>query len=386
MFRNSILANITTLMTGTVMAQFITFLLIPVISRLYTPYNFGVMVLFATIANLISVVSCGSYEQAIVLPKDDRKGWDVLVLSLLFCTSVSFVCLLIILFFHQPIIRLVFQVESFLWLWFIPLSVWVFGLRLSLNYWEIRRKNFMTISTSRIFEATGNSGIKVISGLAIGDKVGCLIGGVIGRSLFPSLFLGIKIYLRDFKTIARIPKKHKLLMVMKEYRNFPFYSSWTALIVNLSRSIPIIFLAFLFDNKVVGLFGFADNALRIPIGIMGNSIRQVFLQWSSQAISNKKKISSNLLKATFWLFIACILPFGIILVFGQELFIFVFGKEWSEAGKFAQILSPWLATMCINPPSTVTYTVLQKQKVYLLFVIIINILRCFVFFHRYNRR
>ncbi len=86
-----------------------------------------------------------------------------------------------------------------------------------------------------------------------------------------------------------------------------------------------------------------------------------------------------MLKTTWGLLAIGIIPFGIIFLFGQELFIFVFGKEWADAGNYAQILCPWLLTGCINPPSTVIYTVLQKQKIYLFFIFMVFLARSLVF-------
>ena len=366
-------------MTGTVCAQAITFLLIPFIARIYTPDNFGIMTLFSTIVNLLIAVSCGCYEQAIVLPQDDNKGWDVLALSLFFCSFTSFVFFLIILFFYHDVSRIIFKVDSLIWLWFLPLVIWFGGIRMALTYWNTRRKKFKALSASKMIESIGNSGIKLASGLAVGNKLGGLIGGIIGRSLFPSLFLGIIFYLRDFKSFARMPKKNKLVKVLKKYRNFLFFSTWTAITVNISRSLPVFFLAFLFDNRIVGAFGLADNTLRVPIGIIGNSVRQVFLQWAADTISKKKRLSVGLLKATSGLFILGVLPFGILFYFGEEIFVLVFGNNWSEAGKFAEVLSPWLMTLCINPPATVVYTVLQKQGLYLVYFIVTALGRGLVF-------
>ncbi len=275
-------------MSGSTGAYVIGFLLMPIITRIYSLDNFGIMTLFGTIVLTVSVVACGSYEQAIVLPKEDSDAWVVFVLSLIICVCISFFSLLILFIFHQPISRLIFKIEIFGWLWLIPLAIFLSGLRLILNYWATRKKEFHSISISKVFESLGNSGIKLISGLAFGNNLGGLIFGILGRSFFPDIILGVNIYKRDLHTIMRIPDKHELFWALKKYRNFPYFSSWAALLVNIARSIPVFCLAFLFDNKVVGAFGLADNTLRLPVSLIGQSIRQVYLQRAANLKSEKK--------------------------------------------------------------------------------------------------
>ena len=41
-----------------------------------------------------------------------------------------------------------------------------------------------------------------------------------------------------------------------------------------------------------------------------------------------------------FLIIVGILPALLLIIFGQELFAFVFGEEWREAGFYASILAP----------------------------------------------
>lgn len=44
-------------------------LVVPILSRLYTPDAFGTAAVFVSIAGIISIVSCFRYELAIMLPE-----------------------------------------------------------------------------------------------------------------------------------------------------------------------------------------------------------------------------------------------------------------------------------------------------------------------------
>jgi O-antigen/teichoic acid export membrane protein len=58
-----------------------------------------------------------------------------------------------------------------------------------------------------------------------------------------------------------------------------------------------------------------------------------------------------------------IIPTGILLIWSEPLFAFVFGEEWLLAGTIAAILAPLLAIDFISAPTGRTLIVLEKQKV-----------------------
>ena len=82
--------NVFTLVSGTAIAQFISIAASLIISRLYTPDDFGVFTIFISIASLISLLLAGRYELAINLPKSDNEGLNVLGLSIKLNLIISF--------------------------------------------------------------------------------------------------------------------------------------------------------------------------------------------------------------------------------------------------------------------------------------------------------
>lgn len=367
--------NMIVLMTGATGAQVIGLLLMPIVTRLYSPGNFGLMTTFGTIVLTVSVVSCGCYEQAIALPRDERSAWAVTIIALFNCLMVSIITLLIIFLGYDYISKHIFNRIEFSWLWCLPIAVFLSGFRLISNYWVIRKKKFKELSFSKIAEVLGNSGIKTLSGLTFGDMAGGLISGILGRSLFPSIFLFPVIKWISKISDYKIPPRKFLLSIAKLYRNFLYYSTFSQLLVNISRGIPIFFLAVAFKNDIVGAFGLADNALRLPVGVIGQSVREVYLQKAADQRASRQKLSHRYLKMTYGLLAVAIMPFGLLFFYGPEIFLLVFGPEWETAGKFAQVLSPMLLTMCVNPPSTVVFTVLQKQRIYLFLMVLVAAVR-----------
>jgi O-antigen/teichoic acid export membrane protein len=74
---------VSVLVGGTAGAQLITVLAAPLLTRLYSPEDFGLVAVCASLLALIGVISSRRYELAIPLPDDDVEEANVAMLSLL---------------------------------------------------------------------------------------------------------------------------------------------------------------------------------------------------------------------------------------------------------------------------------------------------------------
>ena len=70
-------------MTGTVLAQALGILAMPIITRLFAPDVFGLAAVFSSITAIIGVVACLRYEIAIMLPENHAEAVNILGVSLL---------------------------------------------------------------------------------------------------------------------------------------------------------------------------------------------------------------------------------------------------------------------------------------------------------------
>ena len=77
------LSNILKLSSATLFGQFLGFVLTPVLSRIYSPADFGLFQVFFSIVGIITIVSCFSYHRAVMLPKKDEEAASIVILCLL---------------------------------------------------------------------------------------------------------------------------------------------------------------------------------------------------------------------------------------------------------------------------------------------------------------
>ena len=68
-------------MTGTGLAQAIPIAISPILTRLYTPEEFGIFALYIAITAILTILVTGRYELAIMLPKEDEDAVNILSIS-----------------------------------------------------------------------------------------------------------------------------------------------------------------------------------------------------------------------------------------------------------------------------------------------------------------
>ncbi|MAE10064.1 MAG: translocase, partial [Candidatus Marinimicrobia bacterium] len=120
--------NVLTLVTGTTIAQAIPIAISPILTRIYTPEDFGVLALFISITTILGTIANGRYELAIVLPKRDNNALELTALSIIITMGFSLLLVILVILFHDPLLSYLNNDRFSFWLYLIPLSVLLFSL------------------------------------------------------------------------------------------------------------------------------------------------------------------------------------------------------------------------------------------------------------------
>ena len=360
--------NILTLMTGTTIAQAIPIAISPILTRIYTPEDFGIFAIFLAITLIIGSIANGRYELAIMIPKKDEDAINIFALGFIITTSISLLLLVLVLIFQTYFTYLVKNEEIGVWLYFVPISVFFFGIFNILNYFNNRKKNYKDISNANILKSIVAAIIQISIGLIQQGATGLISGQIISQFFANTKLL--KNIIKDKILISKITKK-KIIALAKRYKNFPKYSMPARLLNITSLQVPVFLLGAFFNTAIVGFYSLSYRFINLPMSIIGSSIGQVFFQKSSEIKNDKKALKKITLETYKKLFKIGILPFAIITIFGDYIFAFVFGKDWIVAGEYAQILAIWTLFLFIYSPISNLFATLEKQKDALLFNIII---------------
>lgn len=357
--------NVVTLITGTTFAQALVVLVTPILTRLYSPDDFGVFALYTSILSIMAVVACWRYELAIVLPEEEKDAANLLILSICICFSMAFVTLVLVVLFRNPIAMLLSAPRLAPWLLFMPLSIVAVGFFQAFNYWSARRKKFKRIAIRTVTQSIITVTAQLGSGIVLHPGPGGLIGSSIIGQLTATIRMAWHIWRDDSKVLYDISlkgiKKQAVL-----YKEFPLYQIWAAVLNVISSMTPLLLLGYFFSPAIVGFYVLGQRLVATPLGIVGSSVSQVFFPRAE--LAHRQGTLDELVVSTFQKLLTIgLFPILVLSLIGPELIGLIFGSDWVVAGVFLRLLSPYLLFNFLSASLSPVFSVLGKQKEYLLF-------------------
>jgi lipopolysaccharide exporter len=361
MLKNNFIKNILILATGTAFSQIIIFISLPIITRLYSVNEFGILSLFIAIVAIISLISSLRYESAIMLPKSEKNALSLFVLSFIILVFITLSIIVIMYLFKSILINNYYNLEIFYWL--IPLNIFILGAYQIFVSFYSRKKEYKSLALNRIIQSSSIAGLQVSNGYYNFFELGLIYSKIIGELL--SLLVYIKRFLNQYKIKINKINILRIISNAKIYKNFPKYQTLSVFVNSLSQNFPVILLTFFYSIEIGAFYALTIRIIQAPISLIGGSIRQVYYQEASELFRNNKSILNLYIKTTLNMTKLFIIPFFIILIFGKDIFTIFFGNKWEISGLFAQILIFWIFTTFINPPSTLIFQIFNIQNIQL---------------------
>lgn len=369
--------NVLTLLTGTTIAQAIPVLIAPMLTRLYSPKDFGLAALFFSVTSILGVIANGRYELAIVLPVEDEDAINITALAILIALSLSILLLFIVIVFNHQIVVLLKCQEIAPWLYFAPLVVFLTGLFNALNYFHVRIKSFKKIATANVYRSIVSATVQLGLGFLKAGATG-LISGQIMSSITGNSTLGYEL-LKNKKLLSKI-NKTDIKRLAKRYIDFPKFSTWSALANTLSYNLTNIFISTVFSASTLGLYSMGNTAIGMPSSLVGNAVGQVFFEKANEE-RNKTGRAVHTFNSTFRGLLLIAVPTFVILYFVvEDLFAFVFGEQWRLAGQYAKIMLPLFFIRFVTSPISNTNNIFEKQKIALTWQLSLLVATLIVFY------
>lgn len=352
--------NIFVLLTGTTFAQLIPILTAFVLTRLYTPSDYGIMGVFLTIVTILGSLATLQYNNVIIVGETEKDAKYALSLVVFLTSVISIVTLFAVFFFNNLICDLFNKPELSSWLYFVPYSVFLTGWILGFTGWLNRKKSFRLMSFSRISGALIIALISVGLGFYFKGPIGLLLGQLVSQLIVAAIlaynyfFKEKNILYFEFTSIRQVASK---------YINFPRYSFPADFIYQVINQLPVLMMTRYSVNLIsVGLFNFSNRILGLPSMVVATAISEVFKQRAVQDYYEKGSCRTIFIKVLKSLVVTAILPFLVLLIWGPDIFEFCFGSKWRGAGEYSQILAVMIFFRFIASPLSFIFTIAQKQK------------------------
>jgi len=357
------LRGVVLLVGGSAGAQLVALLAAPLLTRLYSPADFGTSGVFVAVLALLQAVASGRYELAISLPKDEETGLDLLVLCLVLLVGSAAVCTLGVWGLGGWLLRISGSESVGAALWLLPVAVLGAGIYQALNYYGIRRKSYPRLMRTKLSQAVANVGSSLAIGLVHSGPFGLIVGGILGQSAGISTLAGEVAAAGG----ARFPRTTfaRLVRSARTFRRFPLYLAPASLLNTAGGMMPTLLLASLFGADVAGLFGLAQRLVTSPLAPITQAVNQVFLTEAAECMQDRPAELPRLFDRVVWhLAPLCglILAGGLVAPFVCGWF---FGARWAMTGAYVLALSLFAAANLVTNPITNVTIVMRRQDVQL---------------------
>lgn len=354
------LKNVTTLASGTTLAQGVSLITAPILYRIYDKDDYGTLALYIGIVGIIGVFSTMQYLQPILLEKKDEDAKKVMWLNRLINTVVTALVFLLVLFLGKYIAGWLNNPLITPWLYLIPVSIFFSGQNEIFRVWANRKKKYKIMSFNAILTALLVPVVSISIGLLKEGPLGLFLG-LIASQIIPALVLLIALTRNEDMGLKYFDSSF-IKKKAKQYKNFPLYSLPSEFVNRLTNQLPVFMLSIYVSPAVVGVYNLCVRMLGLPVQLIGGAIGEVFKQKASMDFNETGSFNNILKKTLKSLVIVSVIPLLIVIIFGPNLFAFVFGEQWREAGIFAQILIFMFMLKLVISPLTYAYIIKNKLQ------------------------
>ncbi len=360
--RSQFARGVSVLVGGTVGGHILTVLSAPVLTRLYRPEDFGLLAVFVALFSIVGAIASLRYQAAIALPDNDKEADALLLLSLIVVLVVSGLTAIPVILFPKEIAQLLNTPSLAGHLYLLPAAIVFIGVYQTLNVFAIRNKAFIPIARTKITQTVTTLGIQLA-----GAKFGVLalmIGQVAGHAT-GAVSLTSQILNGRWHQLAHV-KMPAIYKVAYRYKYFPLCGTLTALFNTVGAQIPSILFAALFSPAAAGIYILANRVLSVPMLLLGQATSDVFYSRAAE-ISREGKLGPLTALIHSRLTHIAMPPTLVLIVGGPEIFTWVFGPAWQEAGVFARWLGPCLYLELLTLPAISIFAVVDKLGTRLMF-------------------
>jgi len=359
--------NVAVLSGGASLGHLCTLAAAPILTRLYLPNDIGNLGLFNAFLAVVAVAAALQYDVAIVSARNEKDAAQLVILATLIILPMSMASgLLLFVMIHYSFAG--FGVlPAYAAGLMVPTIVFA-GLFLILRYWALRHEQFSAVSQAVIFQNGGRSLSQVVLGAMGSNSLGLLVGEVVGRGI------GMTRLIRNTWPIV---SKYRFSLrdatnTLTGNRQFPLYSAPSSLINVLGTTLPLPLLVTLYGADVGGYYSLVWRVLAAPMALVGESIADAFHSRAALFVrEDPKKVVSLFHSSTIALLAMGLIPALTNLIYGEPIFMFVFGAKWKLSGTIAAIVAPWFLTSFIVSPLSRLVYVLNGQRLKLVYDIFI---------------
>lgn len=358
-----ILGSLSKMMTGTMIAQIIAFFSQPVVARLYTDQELGLLATFMAIPMIIASVSALRYDMAIVLPEREDEAATLLRFSLTLSAAVAAVLTVLGVLGREAIAGYVGEPALEPWAWLLgPVSMLIASNTI-LAFWLNRHADFGGIALKNVVTTSTNAASRIGLGFAGLASFLSLVGSQVLSFVVACTYMVRRS--GRYPIPQRAGSDTPLRTLLGRYRKMPLLNAPNVLVDSLRTQGMILLLGVTYQVAAVGQFQQAWVLMQAPVTLIGGAMNQVFYQ--KFATARRGMLTGLTLRSVGFTLVIGLIPFTILWLIAPWMVPFFLGDQWHEAGLIAQAIIPWLYLVLTTSPISTVFVVTNSQQYMLIF-------------------
>ena len=349
---------------GTGAAQAINVISHPVVTRLYTPSDFGILSVATSILSVLISITCLRYEFAIPLPADNVEAANIVGLSLIVNVGMSLLTVVAVLLFGDAVLGL-FHAEALRpYILLFALAQLGGGVTSTFINWAVRAKDYAGIAVNQLYQSITLVVVQIALGIVRFGAPGLVLGAVAGNVAGSSRLAGAS-YRAEPAAFKQITRKG-MLAAASRYRRFPIFSSGSALLGSVGLRAPLLLLVAFYGTEVGGQYALAERLLYLPLTLVAGGVGHVFIAQAARLAREESDALRKLFIRTSLILAGLALgPAILIAIVSPVLFAPIFGNEWSQSGVFVATLVPmFYLAFVVTSTGDILY-ILERQRLHL---------------------
>lgn len=361
LWQRRVVRNVSVLVVGTVLAQALTMAAMPLLTRLYSPEEFGALGVFVALLGMISVMANFRYEVAIPLPETDQAAANLMALALACGALTTLAVTLATVFLHQQIAEMTKSPVLARYVWLLPIAVAVTSAYAVLQSWATRKRAFTRVALTRVEQAVGGVSTQLLMGWCSAGALGLIVGQIVANGV-GLLGLGRRALAEDRTLLLRGLSLAQMTAVAGEYDRFPKYSTAEAFANMAAVQLPIIIIGSLATSAEVGYLMLGIRLMQVPVGMIGSSVSQVYFSRAVEEhrVHNLAGITARSVASLAKVGVGPLVFAGIV---APAAFSVVFGPEWKRAGELVAWMTPWFVFQFLSSPVSMALHVTLNQPI-----------------------
>ncbi|HEY1392605.1 MAG TPA: oligosaccharide flippase family protein, partial [Methylibium sp.] len=312
-----LLRAVLTLLAGGVMAQALPLLLGPLLTRLYTPQEFGIYHLFAAVAANLAVVACARYEFALPMAREDSEAQALRALCLWILAGVSFASLL------GGVAWAVAAGAA--WPLYLPLAVAMLGALSLATLSATRAQRYRSLAAARALQYGGGALAQAGAGWAQAGVAGLIVGPIAAAGL---ALLALRLRIAAWWQTPRAGLRE----AARRYREFPLLNTPHAFAGALQDTLSVALIAAALGPAAAGFWGLALRYLKAPATLVGGAVSQALYPRLAHDGRGATPEARRAVARVMVVLALIATPLVLLLwLLGPWLFEIAFGAQWRAA-------------------------------------------------------